>query len=260
MRRKWVLVAVACVVSAALAFASVVLAGEGGNGNDRVLSKVTFIHFKKAHGKPGGTPGGGKKAQEGYYSYIAKGAKWRTLEDFRLNLAAEENAGGALDGLIQNAVAAGVNEWETPGSTTLAIFGDVVLDSAVTYNDGAYRGYNTISFGLYGDSMVIAVTTVWGYFSGPLSQREIVEAHILFNDEFQWGDASADGNGDGSPDAFLMDIQNIVTHELGHVAGMGDLYQTAAGDETMYGYSTEGELKKRDLHKGDVTGVTKLYQ
>jgi len=258
MRRKLVLVAVACVVSVALAFASVALAGDAGN--DRVLSKVTFIHFRKGHGKPGGTPGGGKKTEEGYYTYISKGAKWRTVEDYRLNLTAEENAGGALDSLIQNAVAAGVNEWETPGSTTLAIFGDVVLDSAVTYNDGAYRGYNTISFGLYGDSMVIAVTTVWGYFSGPLSQREIVEAHILFNDEFQWGDASADGNGDGSPDAFLMDIQNIVTHELGHVAGMGDLYQTAAGDETMYGYSTEGELKKRDLHKGDVTGVTKLYQ
>jgi hypothetical protein len=259
MRGKLMSVVLAGAI-AGLLCAHVIAAAQAGSGNDRVLTSVTFIHFRKAQGKPGGTPGGGKKAPEGYYSYISKGAKWRTVEDYRLNLTAEENAGGALDGLIQNAVAAGMEEWETPGSTTLAVFRDVVLDSTVAYNDGAYRGYNTISFGLYGDSWVIGVTTVWGYFSGPSARREIVEAHILLNDEFQWGDASADGNGDGSPDSFLMDIQNIVTHELGHVAGMGDVYETAAGDETMYGYSTEGELKKRHLYKGDVTGVTKLYQ
>jgi len=232
---------------------------QGGDGNDRVLSKVTFIHFRKGQGKPDGTPGGGKKAQDGYYSYIAKGAKWRMLEDVRLNTTAEENPKGNLDDVIVNAVEAGVREWETPGGSTIAVFGDVVVDSDVTYDGGAYRGYNTISFGLYNDSMVIAVTTVWGYFSGPSSQREIVEAHILLNDEFEWGDASVDGDGDGSLDTYLMDIQNIVTHELGHWTGMGDVYEAAASDETMYGYSTEGELNKRDLYKGDIAGVTKLY-
>ncbi len=235
-------------------------AAHAGDGNDRVLSKVTFVHFRKGLGRPPGTPGGGKKTDEGYYSYIARGAKWRTLEDVRLNTTAEENLGGALDSVIVDAVKAGMDVWETAGGSDTAIFGGLSRDSSITYDDGAYRGYNTISFGPYGDPQVIAVTTVWGYFSGPASQREIIEAHILFSDDYQWGDASADGNRDGSPDAFLMDIQNIATHELGHWAGMGDVYEVAAIEETMYGYSTEGELKKRDLYKGDVAGLTNLYR
>jgi len=27
----------------------------------------------------------------------------------------------------------------------------------------------------------------------------------------------------------------------------------------MYGYSAHGEIKKRDLYKGDIAGITKLY-
>jgi len=99
---------------------------------------------------------------------------------------------------------------------------------------------------------VIGVTTVWGYFGGPPPRREIVEAHILFNDDFEWGD--------GSLNSALMDVQNIGTHELGHWVGMGDLYQLGASEETMYGYSEEGETKKRDIYKGDTKGVTKLYE
>ena len=258
MRMKCLSLALAVLI---LAMVIPIAQGDDNDkGNDRVLSKVTFIHHRKPHAQPLNPGKPTKPNDSGYYSYISSGARWRATETFLLNPAGGENVGGALDTLIFNAVLAGMQEWQTPGTATLTIFGSLVVDDSVTYNNGDYRGYNTISFGSFDDPNVIAITSVWGYFGGKTAQREITEAHILFNDEFQWGDASADGNGDGSPDAFLMDIQNIVTHELGHVAGMGDLYQTAAGDETMYGYSTEGELKKRDLHKGDVTGVTKLYQ
>jgi len=247
-------------VGAALC-AAVAAAGDNGSKDERVLTKVTFVHYKKGHGKPANPgKGGGKNPDGGYYAYISKGAKWRTTEAFRLNLACDENTGGSLDGVIGNAVAAGMEAWETAGGAGLSIFGGIALDRTATYQNGDYRGSNTISFGLYGDPNVIGITTVWGYFSGPVSQREIIEAHILLNDEFQWGDASADSNGDGSPDSFLMDVQDIATHELGHVAGMGDLYETGASEETMYGYSTEGELKKRDLYKGDIAGVTGLYK
>jgi len=253
MTRKRIYLA-AAALGAVMVFAGAyfALAGEGGKDQDRILTKVTFIHFKKGHGKPpdaGGGKGGGKKQEQGYYTYIAKGAKWRTVEDLRLNPSCDENLSQPL---ITNAVEAGLDEWETPGNAVFDIFGTVVLDPSATYNDGAYRGCNTISFGSYGDPDVIAITTVWGYFSGPISQREIVEAHILMNDDFVWGDASAG--------PVVMDVQNIVTHELGHCAGMGDLYESPAGEETMYGYSTEGELKKRDLYKGDITGIINLYE
>jgi hypothetical protein len=227
----------------------VAAAEQPGKDNDRVLAKVTFIHFRKGHAKPSGGPGGGKKQPQGYYSYIAQGAKWRSAEPFLVNPACNDAIPSAL---VMNAVAAGMNEWETPGSATFDIFGETLVNESATYSDGAFRGFNTISFGSYGDPDVIGITTVWGYFGGRPSQREIIEAHILLNDAFMWGDASDISS--------LMDVQNILTHELGHCAGMGDVYEPAAGEETMYGYSAEGEVKKRDLYKGDTTGVTSLYK
>ncbi|MHC4395087.1 MAG: zinc metalloprotease [Planctomycetota bacterium] len=226
-------------------------------GKDRVLSKVTFIHFRKGHAKP---PWAGNdkndKGDQGDYTYIAKGAKWKNIENLLVNTSCNEN----LDGLILDALITSLDEWETAGNKALEIFGDVIIDENVSYDDGAYRGSNTLSFGSYSNPDVIGVTTVWGYFTGPPSQREIVEAHILMNDDFEWGDASVDSDGDGYIDSHLMDVQNILTHELGHWAGMGDLYELAAGEETMYGYSALGETKKRDLYNGDITGISSLYK
>ena len=216
------------------------------------LSRITFIHYRKGHAKPSWAGGGKDKEDSGSYTYLANGAKWRVVENLRLNPVYAANPDGRLDGLVEGAANAAVAEWETAGGKSLPIFGSVSIDESVGYDDGAYREYNTISFGPYGDARVIAVTTVWGYFYGKPSTREIVEAHILMNDAYQWGDAEADSS--------LMDVQNIFTHELGHWAGMGDLYETTATEETMYGYSTEGETKKRDLYKGDITGITGLYK
>ena len=56
-----------------------------------------------------------------------------------------------------------------------------------------------------------------------------------------------------------MDVQNIVTHEFGHGWGLADLYDTSCSEETMYGYSEEGETKKRTLNDGDIAGIQELY-
>jgi hypothetical protein len=41
---------------------------------------------------------------------------------------------------------------------------------------------------------------------------------------------------------------------------VGDVYQQAAVEETMYGYSAEEETKKRDLYLGDRVGIAELYK
>ena len=76
---------------------------------------------------------------------------------------------------------------------------------------------------------------------------------MLFNTYYPWGDAVASGSS-------VMDLQNIATHELGHSAGMDDLYSTSCNLETMYGYSTEGETIKRTLNAGDIKGIQALYR
>lgn len=251
-RRVLCLMVAMVLITTVCVFSYLASAAPQNKGNDRVLSKIKFIHYKTPHGKPAGTPGGKPdNKDEGYYTYMAKGAKWKTIEEFVLNCT---NGEGVEETAIQTAVSAGMNEWETPGEASFPIFGALALDPTALYEDGPEpQGNNTISFRSFGNQSVIAQAIVWGYFGGPLSQREIIEAHVEFNDDFLWGVVT-------NPTNEVMDVQNIVTHELGHCAGMGDLYQSGAILETMYGYSDEGETNKRDLYTGDIKGITNLYQ
>ena len=51
------------------------------------------------------------------------------------------------------------------------------------------------------------------------------------------------------------DVQNIGTHEAGHTFGLGDMYEPADSEQTMYGYASTGETKKRTLEWGDRAGA-----
>ncbi|MCJ7740056.1 peptidase M10A and M12B matrixin and adamalysin [Candidatus Microgenomates bacterium] len=206
------------------------------------LTKITFIHYKDEKAK---SPGASKdKGGSACYGYLANGAKWKSNESYFIN----PNNLSLKSADVKNAIDAGVAEWENYGGN---IFGPGELDKNAPYDTSIPDGLNVAAFGAYPDTNVIAVTTVWGYFYGPPRTRQIVEWDMLFNTGFQWG-----VNGDATD----MDVQNIATHELGHSAGISDLYTTNCNLETMYGYSTEGETIKRDLNKGDIAGITALYR
>ncbi len=207
------------------------------------LEKITFIHYKKGFAKPEAP---GKSKPVTCYGYLASGAKWKTIEPYLVNPTNSDSLGASF---VESAVTAGVAEWEKYGGN---IFGSGSIDYNATYAENIADGENTVSFGTYQNSGVIAVTNVWGYFGGKPQSRQLLEWDLLFNDTyFEFGDAAIN--------PALMDLQNIATHEIGHAAGMNDLYNTACYQETMYGYSTEGETSKRDLSSGDIVGITKLY-
>jgi len=208
------------------------------------LTKITFIHYKKGYGKPTGGPGKPKTIT--CYSFLANGAKWKTTEDYLIN---PTNPDELHENFVMSAIEAGVSEWEKHAEKN--IFGSSSKDATISFNE-SMDGKNTASFGPYPEPGVIAIANVWGFFGGPPQTRELVEWDILFNDVFTWGDATTNPS--------LMDLQNIATHELGHSAGMDDLYTTSCNLETMYGYSIEGETIKRDLNTGDIAGIMKLYQ
>lgn len=205
------------------------------------LTKITFIHYKNGQAKPAGA---GKTKTTQCYGFLANGAKWKTTEDYYIN-----SLNSGLDSSsTASAVISGAAEWEKYGGN---IFGNGILDANAPYNDSAIDGKNVAAFGIYPDPNVIAITNVWGYFYGPPKTRQLVEWDMLFNTYFAWGNATVNPS--------LMDLQNIATHELGHSAGMDDLYNTSCNLETMYGYSKEGEIIKRDLHNGDIAGIQVLY-
>lgn len=212
--------------------------------NKGPLTKITFIHYKKDknQAKPGGSA---KPTSPTCYGYLAKGAKWKTTEDYVVN----PTGSGVNQNAVLSAMNAGVTEWEKYGGSR--IFGNGSIDTNAVFDDTQTDGKNVAVFDSDLASNIIAVTNVWGYFGGRTQTRELLEWDMLFNTRFGWGDAATN--------TVLMDVQNIATHELGHSAGMNDLYTTGCTLETMYGYSDEGEVIKRSLNAGDIKGIQALY-
>jgi len=211
------------------------------------LEKIVFIHYRKGHGKPPGTPGGGggKKPKEPKcYDFLAKGVKWKELP---VSYVIHPD----LEACVSGAIFSSAETWDDATSTEL-FSNNPQEDKTATWDSDTPDGRNELVFGDYPKEGVIAVTVVWGYFSGPPGLRKIIEFDILFDIDFEpWGDATQTAN--------MMDLQNIATHEFGHGIGLGDIYETACSDVTMYGYSEYGETKKRDLEPADITGIQELY-
>lgn len=209
------------------------------------LQKIVFIHYKKGYAKPPWA-GGGKKENK-CYEFLGRGVLWK---DLPVNYVIDpDNPQGLSQEFITDAIYKATEEWDAHTSTEL--FGSFTIDHEASWDSDAPDGRNELLFGDYPEEGVIAVTVVWGYFYGPPKDRKIIEFDVLFDNDFAWGDATANPN--------AMDLQNIATHELGHGIGLGDLYDTTCSEETMYGYSDYGETKKRTLNNGDITGLHELY-
>lgn len=221
-------------------------------GTGRIVEGLAIIH-RKSPAKPSGAKPGGSTT---CYTYLAKGAKWKSVEPWVVNPANID----ALDGVtVFNLLSGGVSKWEdaTDGNIGNGLGVDVLGAGATTSTSlvadtQSPDNQNEVYFADISNSNTIAVTIVWGIFGGPVSNRQLVEWDQIYDDvTFDW---SAQSSGVANK----MDFDNIATHELGHSVGMGDLYNSCV-DETMYGYSSNAETKKRDLNTGDITGVNALY-
>ena len=246
----------ALVVSTVLPVVAIVFASKP----DRVppvLEKKVFIHYKKGYGKPEGTPGKGpspkppKDEESGYYAFLSKGLKWKGTA----MVVIDPDDSGLSETIVKNAIILSAEEWDDGAYSSWGGISDNLFDGYEIVHDATFDTdqpdeRNEILFGNYPKEGVIAVTVVWGYFSGPLRLREIVEFDIMFDTDYLWST---------SGEAKKMDLQNLATHEFGHGAGLTDLYQEAAYQETMYGYSTKGETIKRSLYIGDIAGIHDLY-
>ncbi|MCW3992495.1 MAG: matrixin family metalloprotease [Candidatus Bathyarchaeota archaeon] len=247
MKRKLSLIF--CTVLIISAFAPIIataVAKKPGK-EPRSKEKMVIVHYKKGHAKPPGVGGGKPPKESDLYKLLGKGVEWKTLSvDYVINPI---NPDGLPQSFLESAFKSSAGEWDDHMS--LELIGSNFTDSGADWDDDVPDGRNEFVFGNYTEKNVIAVTIIWGYFSGPPKSREITEFDILFDTDFTWGDATVNQS--------VMDLQNIATHEIGHGLGLADLYDSSASEQTMYGYSTEGEIKKRDLNSGDIAGIQDLY-
>ncbi|MHA2068519.1 MAG: matrixin family metalloprotease [Candidatus Thorarchaeota archaeon] len=225
---------------------------------DRGIEKTVLIHYEapgKPPGTPGNGPGGGDKEpkEEQGYKLFRGGIKWAdgdTPVSYLINtstIPALINPDGInpVDEII-----AAFEAWDA--ATSKELFDDTpgtTAASGANFGDG-----NVISWTNLGNTGIIAVTTFW-WWTGT---KELAAFDMEFNTQFNWG-IDPDGEGIGYVLSGAMDIRNIATHEAGHTMVLEDLYQSQFTEMTMYGYSTEGEVKAISLEPGDIAGVQALY-
>jgi hypothetical protein len=240
------MIALLIAISAMLAFSAVtatasmiVPASESGREHSPVigangeLDRVDFIHYAK--------PPAGSKPGNANSCYKLMGVKWPALP---VAYVINPSNSGLSQAFVTQAISTSAETWDA--ATSKELFNNAY---SVNYNAkyGVLDQKNSIAFGSYPNSNVIAVTSVWYTRVG----KQIVEFDQLYNTQFTWGDATSN--------PAVMDLQNIATHELGHSVGLDDIYSTSCSDVTMYGYSTNGETSKRSLEAADITGLKQIY-
>lgn len=98
----------------------------------------------------------------------------------------------------------------------------------------------------------LAVTYTW---YNP-STKQAVDIDTIMNSRYAWSYTPP-------PQCSLYpttyDVQNILTHELGHTVGLNDHYTSAYTNNTMYGYGSKGEVIKDTLTNGDKIGAHNIY-
>lgn len=220
----------------------------------KLAKGYAYIHYQENYAKPPWA-GGNKNPGSSCYGFLSNNAKWRTVEPWLVN---PENTSGLANSFVLDNLTADIAKWED-GALDGVINGNSydILGTGTSTNTNLTAdltvpdGNNEVYFADVNQAGAIAITIVWGIFSGPPSQRQLLEWDQVYDDvDYGWSSS-------GQPN--LMDFENIATHELGHSVGMADIYESNCSLETMYGYADYGEINKRTLEAGDLAGISQLY-
>jgi len=153
------------------------------------------------------------------------------------------------DGSHETALRNAIDAWNGAEGTT-AHFAENTTASQQARTDWASSGVHLLYFdednssGYFPPgSGTVAITPLWFYGGGAIS-----DADILFNGGgFQFTTSAQPGR---------FDIQDVATHELGHVLGLD---HTGVAGATMYPYVDTTVILHRSLSTDDVAGMRDAY-
>ena len=188
--------------------------------------------------------------QSGLGSAGARGARWKqssvsvSVEDSVDLLGGE---GEAFEAVVKAATA-----WQNaPGILPTLVVQRGPNDPIGYRRDG--RNRNTVRFAPDGDPLAngaLAITVI----TFDAHAKEILDADVVLNGEHGFSFFDHDARDEGMT---TYDLQNVLTHELGHLLGLGE--DMTDVDATMYAFSQPGETGKRDLEVVDKDSIAALY-
>lgn len=151
-----------------------------------------------------------------------------------------------------DSVIAAATTWEdSPGELPIVVVQRGPEDPIGYRRKGPNR--NTVRYSPDGDALAngaLAITVI----TFDAQAKQILDADIVLNGEHTFGFFTEDKNIPG----VVYDLQNVLTHEMGHFFGLGEQFEDE--DATMYAYSQAGEVVKRDLGQVDLQEITTLYR
>jgi hypothetical protein len=191
---------------------------------------------------------GAHAEQSGIGSAGARGARWqRGTVTVSVEPSVDELGGDAFEGLVR-----AVSAWQTSPAELPTLVVQRGPEDEVGFRRGG-KNKNTVRYSPDGDPLAngaLAITVI----TFDAHAREILDADIILNGEHRFGIF------DESPaheTQNVYDLQNVLTHELGHLLGLGEDYDDEYA--TMYAFSQPGETIKRDLEPVDVDSIVSLY-
>lgn len=151
-----------------------------------------------------------------------------------------------------DAVIAAATTWQNaPGILPTLIVERGPEDEVGYHRNG--KNHNTVRFAPDGDPLAngaLAITVI----TFDAHAKQILDADVILNGEHGFDFYDHDMRNQGM---VTYDLQNVLTHEFGHLLGLGEDYVDE--DATMFAYSQPGEIGKRDLETVDKNSIGTLY-
>jgi hypothetical protein len=188
--------------------------------------------------------------QSGLGSAGARGARWKqsTVDvnvEGSVDLLGHE--GEAFDAIVRAATA-----WQNAPGILPTLVVQRGPDDPIGYRRSG-RNKNTVRFAPGGDPLAngaLAITVI----TFDAHAKEILDADVVLNGEHGFAFFDHDARNE---DTRTYDLQNVLTHELGHLLGLGE--DMTDVEATMYAFSMPGETGKRDLEVVDKDSIAALY-
>lgn len=140
--------------------------------------------------------------------------------------------------------------WATPQNSRIDFVGMGCTNVTRNENDGINAVIFVTDNWLF-DSAAIAITRNFYIAGNSAHSGMVLDSDILIN--------GVDHVFSTSGESGKHDMQNIVTHEVGHFIGFGHEISPLDPDATMLAVASPGETKKRQLHNSELVGLADAY-